>query len=93
MSTIARTKNSQAQALGRGDRSWAATELRLDNYNDHARSKRQVNSSGDSGWAATTMRMQDQATLDEPPDPGKQLRRSRRSGYRQYQTNFSGICH
>ena len=35
------------------------------------------------------MRMQGQANcpLDEPPDPGEQLRRSRRGGYHQCQTN------
>ena len=35
--------------IGRGDRGWAATELRL---NNRARSRHQANSSADSGWAA-----------------------------------------
>ena len=53
--------NRWVQALGRGDRGWVATELRLNNYDSCARSRRQANSSGDSGWATTAMRMQGQA--------------------------------
>ena len=69
------------------------TELRLNNYDNRARSRRQANSSGDSGWPATTagIRMQGQANcpLDKPPDPGKQQRRLRRGGgYRPCKTNF-----
>ena len=69
------------------------TELRLNKYDNRARSRHQENSSGDSGWPATTagIRMQGQANcqLDKPPDPGKQQRRLRRGGgYRQCQTNF-----
>ena len=59
--------NRRIQVLGRGDRGWAATELRLNNYDSRASSRRQGNSSGDSGWAATAMCMQGQANclLDE----------------------------
>ena len=62
--------NRRFQALGRGDRSWTATELRLNNYDSRTRSRCQANSSGDSGWAATAMRMQGQVNcpLDEPPE-------------------------
>ena len=58
-------------AIGRGTRSWAATELRLNDYDNRTRSRRPVNSSGNSGWAATALRMQGQANclLDEPPVP------------------------
>ena len=62
--------NSWVQALSRGNRSWAATELRLNNDDNHTRSRYQANSSGDSAWVATGMRMYGQAncTLAEPPD-------------------------
>ena len=52
--------NHRFQALGRGDCGWTATELRLNNYDSRARSRRQANGSGDSGWVTTGMRMQGQ---------------------------------
>ena len=70
---------------------WVATELRLNNCDNRVRSRRQLRQTQRrySGWVATAMHMQGQENclLDEPPDPGKQQRRSRRGGYRQYQTN------
>ena len=64
---------------------------------NRARSRHQANSSGDSGWVATAMHMQGQAinySLDEPPDPGEQLRQLRQGGrlLPVPQTNFSGVC-
>ena len=94
VSTITRTKNSRVQALDRGDQGLAATELRLDIYDNCARSRCQANSSI-SGWAATAicacMQGQVNCLLDEPTDPGKQQRQSRWSSYRQCRTNFSGV--
>ena len=39
------------------------------------------------------MQCQVNCPLDEPPDPGKQQRRSRQGSYCQCQTYFSGTCH
>ena len=38
------------------------------------------------------MQGQTNCLLDEPPDPGEQQRPLWQGGYRQCQTNFSGIC-
>ena len=56
--------------LGRGDRGWAATELRLNIEYNRTWSRHQVNSSGNSDWVATAICMQGQENclLDEPPD-------------------------
>ena len=88
--------NSRIQVLGRGDHGLAATELRLNIYDNCARSRCQANSSGDSGWAATAMHMQGQANcpLDEPPDPCRRTAEAiEMGGYRQCQANSSGVCH
>ena len=89
--TSPRSLKLPGPGASRGDRGWADTELRLNNYDNRARSRRQANSSDDNSWAATTLLMQDQANclLDEPPDPGKQQRCSRQGGYRQCQMNFA----
>ena len=47
-------RTAAVQALGRGNRNWAATKRCL---NNHAKSIHQVNSSGDSGWATTAIRL------------------------------------
>ena len=50
--TIAQTARSRHAWLGRGNRGWATTELRLNNYDyipHQTRSRPQANSSGDSG--------------------------------------------
>ena len=81
---IARTAGSRRAWLGRGDRGWATTELRLNNYDYRARPglglRRTVATVAERLPVCTCGAWQTACWM------------SRRGGYRQCQTNFSGIC-
>ena len=91
------SQQGRVQTLGRGDRSWAATKLSLNNCDNRARSRRRRQANNSSDIVAGQPPRYAHAgpgncPLDEPPYPGKQRRRSKQGGYRQCQTNQVQWC-
>ena len=84
--------NSRVQALGRGDRGWAATEYHLKTApGPGVRPTAVAIVAGRLPLCACRAR-QTAHWMSRQIHAGKQQRRSRWSGYCQCQTNFSGVC-